>query len=54
MTLMIDTACAPVGGLGYHALNRGDRRAEVLHHADDYRDFGRRFAPAAIGCRAPA
>src|SRR5262249_20031117 len=33
------TARASVGGLCYHALNRGNGRAQVFHDADDYHGF---------------
>ena len=35
------TARASVGGYCYHALNRGNGRAEVFHDADDYHAFVR-------------
>ncbi len=34
------TARATPGGYCYHVLNRGNRRAEVFHSADDYAAFG--------------
>ena len=33
------TARASVGGLCYHVMNRGNRRATVFHKNDDYRAF---------------
>src|SRR5438128_247415 len=33
------TARAAVGGYCYHVINRGNARAEVFHHADDYHRF---------------
>ena len=33
------TARAIVGGLCYHVINRGNARAEVFHHSDDYQAF---------------
>jgi putative transposase len=35
------TARASVGGYCYHALNRGNGRAQVFHDPDDYHDFTR-------------
>jgi putative transposase len=35
------TARAAFGGYCYHALNRGNGRAQVFHDADDYHDFVR-------------
>ena len=40
------TARATRGGLCYHALNRGNRRAEVFHHEGDYDAFVRLLAEA--------
>jgi putative transposase len=33
------TARAAQGGYCYHVINRGNRRAEVFHNADDYAAF---------------
>jgi putative transposase len=33
------TARASVGGICYHAINRGNRRAEVFHNLADYQSF---------------
>jgi putative transposase len=35
------TARASVGGYCYHALNRGNKRAQVFHDSEDYHDFVR-------------
>ncbi len=35
------TARASIGGYCYHALNRGNERAQVFHDADDYHGFVR-------------
>ena len=35
------TGRAAVGGTCYHALNRGNRRAEVVHGPEDYAAFAR-------------
>jgi putative transposase len=47
------TARASVGGLCYHALNRGNGRAQVFHDADDYHGFVRllRHACARVPMR---
>ena len=40
------TARAAVGGMIYHALNRGNRRAEVFHKPGDYDAFVAAIADA--------
>jgi putative transposase len=47
------TARASLGGYCYHALNRGNGRAQVFHDADDYHDFIRllRQACARVSMR---
>jgi putative transposase len=47
------TARASVGGYCYHVLNRGNRRAQVFHDADDYAAFLRllRRASARVPMR---
>ena len=45
------TARASVGGMTYHALNRGNRRAEVFHKPADYDAFVAALAEA--GRRVP-
>src|SRR5580765_8376791 len=46
------TSRAAVGGYCYHVLNRGNRRAEVFHDADNYAAFAARLRRAPL--RAPS
>jgi hypothetical protein len=39
LLFMPRTARASVGGMCYHVLNRGNRRAEVFHKDGDYQAF---------------
>lgn len=42
------TARATPGGIAYHVLNRGNRRAQVFHSDRDYHGFVRLLAMAAL------
>src|SRR5205807_2713995 len=50
------TGRAAIGGYCYHAMNRGNERAEVFHSEDDYHAFVRlmRQASARVGMRVIA
>ena len=45
------TARASVGGMVYHALNRGNRREAVFHKPGDYDAFVEAMGDARPGCR---